>query len=88
MKFTGLKCITNSTFYRYQSLYFIPSIKLFWNQHQSEIIAQHMGRDLVVFRDGQCDSPGSSAVFSTYTIMDNDSGDILSLITVAKAEVR
>ena len=88
MKFMGVKCMTNSSFYRYQSLYFIPSINKFWSQHQSEVLAEHMGRDLVVFGDGRCDSPGSSAALSTYTIMDNDSGAILSTITVTKSEVR
>ena len=87
MKFLGLKCVTNSTFYRYQSLYFIPSIENVWRQHQSEIIAEHIGKELVVFGDGRCDSPGSSAALSTYTIMDNDSGAILSTLTVSKAEV-
>ena len=29
MHFMGLKCIAISTFYRYQSLYFIPSIDMF-----------------------------------------------------------
>lgn len=87
MNFMQLKCITNSTFYRYQSLYFIPSIYRFWTQCQSEIIAEHVGRDLLVFGDGRCDSPGSSAALSTYTIMDNESGAILSTITVTKAEV-
>ena len=87
MKFMGLRSVTNSTFYRYQSTYFIPTIETFWSEHQKVILSEHGGRDLVVFGDGRCDSPGSSAALCTYTIMDNDSGAILSTLTVTKSEV-
>ena len=60
-KYMGLKCITNSTFYRYQSTYFVPSIENFWCEHQKDVLSEHYGRGLVVFGDGRCDSAGSSA---------------------------
>ena len=84
MKFMGLKCVTNSTFHRYQSTYFVPTIEKFWCEHQKVILYEHNSRGLVVFGDGCCDSPGSSAALCTYTVMDNDSGSILSTITVTK----
>lgn len=37
--------------------------------------------------DGRCDSPGSSAKFCTYTLMDIDTDKILHTITVDKREV-
>ena len=87
MKFLGLKSISNSTLHRYQSTYFVPAIEKFWYEHQKVVLSEHNGRGLVVFGDGRCDSPGSSAALCTYTVMDNDSRAILSTITVTKSEV-
>lgn len=86
-EFLGLKVISQSTFHRYQAAYFVPSIENFWQEHQQKVLDTHKGRDLVVFGDGRCDSPGSSATLCTYTIMDNDTNTILSTDTVMKAEV-
>ena len=83
----GLKCLADSTFYRYQSAYFIPTIIDFWAEHQKEILAEHHGRDFVVVGDWRCDSPGSSAAFCTYTIMEQNSDAILNTTTVSKSEV-
>ena len=45
------------------------------------------GKEVVVCGDGHCDSPGSSAKYCTYTIMDSESGTILHFETVDKREV-
>ena len=37
--------------------------------------------------DGRCDSPGSSAKFSTYTIMEQETGVIIQSETLDKREV-
>lgn len=42
---------------------------------------------LVLAGDGRCDSPGSSAKFCTYSLMDNETGQILHVETVDKREV-
>ena len=87
MKFMGLKCLADSTFYQYQTAYFIPTINDVWAEHQKEILTEHHGRELVVLGDGRCDSPGSSAAFCTYTIMVQNSDAILNTTTVSKSEV-
>ena len=37
--------------------------------------------------DGRCDSPGHSAKYGTYTLMDNDSGKVVAFRVVQVSEV-
>ena len=43
---------------------------------------------VILCGDGRCDSPGNSAKFCTYTLMDSGSGLVLNLETVDKREVQ
>lgn len=69
-----LKCasISNRTFFKHQRQYLQPSISSVWNKHQAEIIRQLKGekRPLVLGGDGRADSPGHSAKFGSYTLME------------------
>ena len=85
--FLGLKCISEASFYRYQSMYLFPVIETTWNEHAAEVLSQHQGKDLVLCGDGRCDSPGSSAKFCTYILMETETNKIIHCITVAKSEV-
>ena len=42
---------------------------------------------LVVAGDGRCDSPGNSAKYCSYTLMDTDTHLVLHSVTVDKREV-
>lgn len=44
-------------------------------------------KELILSGDGRCDSPGKSAKFCTYSLMDLESGLILHTETVDKREV-
>ena len=48
---------------------------------------RYQGKEILVSGDGRCDSPGSSAKFCTYSLMEAESGTILHLETVDKREV-
>lgn len=87
MSFMGMNWISNSSFYRIQAAYLVPAIDHFWQDHQAEVLYQLQGKELIVYGDGRCDSPGSSAKYSTYTIMEDNSNCILSTLTVMKSEV-
>ena len=52
-----------------------------------DLLAKHKDRNLVLAGDGRCNSPGSSAKFCTYSIMEIESGAILHAETVDKQEV-
>ena len=49
-----------------------------------DLLAKHEDKNLVLAGDGRCDSPGSSAKFCTYSIMEIDSSAILHAETVDK----
>ena len=55
--------------------------------YQSKLLADVKGKPLILAGDGRCDSPGKSAKFCTYSMMDIDSGVILHAETVDKREV-
>ena len=80
--FLRLHCIDSSMYHRYQSAYLLPVVDKFWLDHQCELLAQHSGKQLVVCGDGRCDSPGSSAKYCSYTILDMESNLILHTETV------
>ena len=48
---------------------------------------QVQNKDVVLSGDGRCDSPGKSAKYCTYSMMDIDTGYILHCETVDKREV-
>lgn len=55
--------------------------------YQSKLLANVKDKALILAGDGRCDSPGKSAKFCTYSMMDIDSGVILHAETVDKREV-
>ena len=54
---------------------------------QSKLLDQVKNRDVILSGDGRCNSPGKSAKYCTYSLMDIDTGYILHSETVDKREV-
>ena len=44
-------------------------------------------KSVVLAGDGRCDSPGSSAKYCSYIMMDIDSNQILHMVTIDKRQV-
>lgn len=68
----GCASITVRTFLNHQRHYLHPTVLSLWKQHQSTILTQlrEENRPLVLGCDGRADSPGHSAKFGAYTVMD------------------
>ncbi|XP_071949156.1 uncharacterized protein [Antedon mediterranea] len=81
-----LHIVNCNTFYRIQRRYLVPSINKLWDKTQEEILKSHEGKEVVLLGDGRMDSPGHSAQFCTYTMMNNADKSILSIITLDKRE--
>lgn len=64
--------ITARSFSRHQRLILFPCIKATWKEQQDWLLAslQAKDRDLVLAGDGRCDSPGHSAKYGSYTILE------------------
>ena len=53
----------------------------------SKFYTYNVGEALILCGDGRCDSPGASAKFCSYTLMDAETNKILHTETVTREEV-
>jgi len=69
-----LKCavITSKTFFRHQRMILQPAIHLTWERHQLSLFQtlKARNRNLVLAGDGRADSPGHSAKYGSYTVIE------------------
>ena len=74
-----LKCCTlwipslsRSAFFTHQKKYLQPSILKVYKKHQSQLLSEikKIRVGLIIGGDGRCDSPGHSAKYGSYTMMD------------------
>lgn len=84
-KFLKLPILSSSSFVKIQRTYYVtPSIEEIWTNHQNEIFEEFRGKDIIVLGDGRMDSPGHSTQYCTYTFMENETHEILCLVTMDK----
>ena len=82
----NLHFVSSTTFARIQSLYAVPSIRELWNK-MKEVIWKVFENDvLVVCGDGRMDSPGFSAKYCVYTMMEHYLNVIIDLEVIDKRE--
>ena len=58
------------TFNKLQKCYLVPAIVTTWKAEQTALLASIAGQNLNVGGDGRCDSPGFSAKYGSYSVMD------------------
>lgn len=72
--FSILRCasITRKTYFRHQSELLTLCTQHVWNLHQSELIREFKDKNkkLILSGDGRADSPGHSAKYGSYTVVD------------------
>ncbi|XP_062582679.1 uncharacterized protein LOC134252712 [Saccostrea cucullata] len=78
------------TYMKIQSLYLVPTIEDVWQREQLHLFtaAQESGEPLRLGGDGRCCSPGHTAKYLSYTLMDLKTNKILDTQLVQKNEVR
>ncbi|XP_062599881.1 uncharacterized protein LOC134261454 [Saccostrea cucullata] len=69
-----LTMMSTSTFNWIQSAYVISASPFTWDFQQEELLRNSEGRVLTLGGDARCDSPGFSAKFGSYTLMDLETG--------------
>lgn len=72
LKIYGCACFSRNTFFRHQEEILQPCVFSVWKDHQSKLFKQlrQEKRPLVLGGDGRADSPGHSAKFGSYTMME------------------
>ena len=78
-KHMNVPTICYSTFMNHQKKYLHTAVLRTYQQQQSTLLnnIKAEGRDLIIGDDGRCDSPGHSAKYGTYSLMDAEQNKIL-----------
>ncbi|KAJ8018726.1 hypothetical protein HOLleu_43128 [Holothuria leucospilota] len=66
--FVTLQCISG-----HERDYLIPEVNSTWLKEQPSLISSLQGKPISIVGDGRCDSPGYSAKYCSYTLMDIES---------------
>lgn len=79
LKHMNVPTICYSTFMNHQKKYLHTAVQRTYQQQQSSLLnnIKAEGRELIVGGDGRCDSPGHSAKYGTYSLMDAEQNKIL-----------
>ena len=85
-KFLRIDFPSSSTYYRIQRLYVVPECTEFWNDMKNEIWNVLSGEPLILCGDGRNDSPGHSAKYCTYVLMEHFLNVIVDLDVVDQRE--
>ena len=74
-------CISDRTFYRHQSRFLEPAILRVWEAEQLRLLAECKARDssLSIGGDGRADSPGHSAKYGSYALIDLDTNKVIHI---------
>ena len=83
----NLAVFSERYFYRPQKEYLYPVVHTNYVRQQEAVIEYLRGNQLHLSGDGHCDSPGYSAKYSTYTLMDSATDLILDYSLVHVSEV-
>lgn len=85
-KFLGLSSISESLFCRVQKLYCHPAIQNLWSNVKEAIHGHLPSTDVTLAGDGRNDSPGHTARYCVYTLMEESSKLVVDLEVVDKRE--
>ncbi|XP_053409092.1 uncharacterized protein LOC128559941 [Mercenaria mercenaria] len=80
--------IKERAFNRYQKSFVIPAIANTWQQKQNKTLLACRGRSVRVGGDARCCSPGHTAKYGNYTLMDLETGMVLATELVQSNEVK
>ncbi|KAG1935367.1 hypothetical protein F2P79_019231 [Pimephales promelas] len=79
--------VGKNTFFKIQDNYCLGAIKDMWEDNRCAAIERMKSKDgVVVLADGRMDSPGYCAQYCSYTAMENDSKEIISVVTIDKRQ--
>ena len=81
LKCLQVACFSDCTFYDHQTEYLEPAIISVWKHKQLQLLNECISREipLVIGGDGRADSPGHSAKFGSYSIIDLNTSKLLQI---------
>ena len=85
-KFLGLASVSRSTCMRIQKKYVVPEVERFWKDMKASIWKTFNGESIVLCADGRNDSPGHSAKYCVYVLMEQFVRVVVDIDVVDKRE--
>nr|XP_055044376.1 uncharacterized protein LOC129430825 [Misgurnus anguillicaudatus] len=86
-KFMQMGMVAEPTFFKIQDAYCIEPVEEFWKMMRADVLNRLKEKDeVVVLGDGRMDSPGHCAQYCTYTTIEQESRDIVHIVSVDKRE--
>ena len=85
-KFLGIGFLSSSTFHRIQRNYIVPEVLSTWEEMKREIWLVLGKETLILCGDGRSDSPGHSAKYGTYILLEQFLDVIVDLEIIDKRE--
>jgi hypothetical protein len=73
----NVPAVSVSSYFSHQRIYLIPVVLQAWEKQQEQLLQTLKDHKLVLGGDARCDSPGHSAKYGSYTLMDLDTNRIL-----------
>ena len=87
-KHLNLQFISSSYYYKIQRNIIFPVVQKAWRKNQAEVVKQlKQTKSVDLCGDGRCESPGHSAKYGTYTLIDEKSNLIVEFSLVQVTEV-
>ncbi|XP_062596145.1 uncharacterized protein LOC134257557 [Saccostrea cucullata] len=90
MEQMNVSCISSNTFFQHQKYYLHPSICSVWRTFQENYFTQMAasGKALTLGGDGRADTPGHSAKYGSYGLLDLDLMIVIHIELVQSNEVK
>jgi hypothetical protein len=73
----NVACVSERTYRYLQAYYLIPAVDTVWTSCQRNALQACEGRDVKLGGDARCSSPGHTAKYASYSLMDLETGLIL-----------
>jgi len=75
----NISCFSERTYQYIQAFYLIPSVTSVWRSSQETGLREVADHDVKLGVDARCCSPGHTANYASYSLMDLETGLILDL---------
>ncbi|KAL1430227.1 hypothetical protein MTO96_015291 [Rhipicephalus appendiculatus] len=83
----GVQSLQKTQYFQYQRCYLLPAVQQAWLSHQKDLLEEAKQQPLSLAGDGRGDTPGHSADFGTYILMNMSTNKVLHMELVKFTEV-
>ena len=87
-KATNMQFFSETNYNDTQKKFLFPTVNKKFVEHQAEVLREVQNTEVVAGGDACCDSPGHSAKYGTYSIVDTESSKVLDFSLLQVTEVK